>query len=265
MSAEILAARHLKEHVCHVLDIDLFKLEREYDPRFMIAREQAAGFDFGPFHQQWLLARAPEKVRRILAEKERLRGIGLMASSQGFTSQEIDFASSTLRAAIASTTTETNLWDPAIFAPLPIGSIRAGKGWKIAFGGVHGTTATPTIQWRTRIGTNNSAPPTGTDLGLGATMTLGTFTAQAFHGEGIWGVRSVGTAASTATMAGGGFVIHAGAAAASTVATCVFGWTSTPTTIDQTVAQGIGVSMIWGTNSASNTLTPHNMIFQSTN
>lgn len=254
----------LKEHVCHETGLDLFKLEREFDPRIVIEREQAAGILFGPFHQQFMLERAPAKVRRILAEMRKKRPL-VLASEQGFADMAYrDFPSANLRAAINTTTTETNLWDPAIHAPLPVGSIRGGKAWQLNFGGVHGTTGTPAISFRARCGTNNAAPPTGTDLGVGPTMTLGGFTAQPFYGYGTFGCRSIGVAASGATITGCGFVICAGAAAATTVATCVFGG-AIPTTIDDTVAQGLSVSVIWGTNNAANTLTPQFVTHQNMN
>ncbi|HYV99691.1 MAG TPA: hypothetical protein VE967_19685 [Gemmatimonadaceae bacterium] len=255
----------LIELVSHEHGIDLEKITREFDPRWAIEREQAAGVMFGPYHRAWLFDRAPEQVKKILARMQEERFSEALCSKQGFTSSDYtEFPSASLRAAINTTVTETNLWDPGVLAPLPVGEIRSGRAWQLDFGGVHGTTGTPAISFRARCGTNNAAPPTGVDLGVGPTMTLGTFTAQPFHGSGIFGCRSIGVAASTATITGSGFVICAGAAAATTVATCVFGGLI-PTTIDQTVAQGLSVSVIWGTSSASNTLTPQWMMYASRN
>src|SRR2546430_1384886 len=86
-----------------------------------------------------------------------------------------DFPGANPRAAINTTTTETNLFDPSIHAPIPQFDMRVGKIYEIEVGGVMGTTATPTISWTARVGTNNSAPPTGVTLGAGPTVTLGTF------------------------------------------------------------------------------------------
>lgn len=257
----------LIEQVSHDHGIDLLKLTREFDPKWAIEREQAAGNLFGPFHQAWQLERAPEKVKKILSEKEARRHLEYIeCSRQGVGDMPYrDFPRLDLRAAINTTTTETNLWDPAIHAPLPVGEIRGGRCWQLDFGGVHGTTSTPAISFRARCGTNNSAPPTGTDLGVGPTMTLGTFTAQPFYGSGIFGCRIAGVAASGATITGNGFVICAGAAAATTVATCVFGGLTNATAIDETVAQGLSVSVIWGTSNASNTITPQWMTHRSMN
>jgi hypothetical protein len=260
------AARVLRDEVCHAHGVDLDKLEREWSLRRGIELEQAAGNPFGPFHQRFVLDQAPEKVQKILQRMKRQReaGIDLRCGRQGFASADfMDFPSASL-STINTTTTETNLWNPSISAPLPVGEIRGGKSWYTFFGGVAGTTGTPAISFRARCGTNNSAPPTGTDLGVGPTMTLGTFTAQPFYGQGFYGCRSVGIAASTAAFAASGFVILAGAAAATTVGTCVFGG-ALPTTIDQTAAQGISVSVIWGTSSASNTITTQYMMFGSLN
>lgn len=254
----------LIEQVSHEHGIDLLKLSREFNPRWAIEREQAAGIDFGPFHQRFMLDNAPEKVQRILEEMKRKRPL-VLASEQGFADMTYrDFPTANLRAAINTTVTETNLWDPAIHAPRPVGSIRSGKAWQLTFGGLMGTTGTPVISFRARCGTNNSAPPTGTDLGVGPTMTLGGFTAQPFHGQGLFGCRSIGVAASGATVTGTGFVICPGAAAATTTPICVFGG-AIPTTIDDTVAQGLAVSVIWGTNNVANTLTPAFVVDQTLN
>jgi hypothetical protein len=255
----------LIEQVSHDHGVDLLKLTSEWSIERGIELEKAAGVEFGPFHQRFMLDRAPEKVKRILRDIERRKFGDVVCSKQGFASMDYaDFPSASFTA-VNTTTTETNLWNPALWGQLPVGEIRGGRCWELKFGGVHGTTATPAISFRARCGTNNSAPPTGTDLGVGPTMTLGTFTAQPFWGQGLFGCRSVGVAASTATITGNGFVICAGAAAATTVATCVFGGLTTATTIDQSVAQGLSVSVIWGTNSASNTITCQWMTAQGMN
>ena len=255
----------LIEHASEANGIDLEKLSREYDPRILIEREQGAGIAFGVMHRAYLLDRAPEQVQKILAKMRRGSALGLLASKQGFVSSDYtDFPGASLRAAINTTTTETNLWDPGIHAPLPVGEIRAGRSWRCVFGGVAGTTSTPTIAFTSRIGTNNSAPPTGTTLGIGPTMTCGTFTAQPWYGEGNWGCRIKGVAASGGTMTGVGFVVMPGAAAATTTPICVFGG-GIAATIDDTIAQAIGVSVTWGSNSASNTITPQQLMFCSLN
>lgn len=217
----------------------------------MIEREQEAGQQFGPVHRQWQLERAPEKVRKLL-ELAATRP-GLVAGNSDFINPLQLFPSAST-ATVNTTTTETNLWNPAILCPIPIGSVRAGMRWEVPFGGVMGTTATPTIVFTARFGTNNSAPPTGTTLGAGPSVTLGTFTAQPFFGIAYVGTRTVGVAASTLAVAGTGWVAMPAAAAATATPHAVFGG-ALPTTIDQTSAQGISVSVIWGASSASNTIT----------
>jgi hypothetical protein len=242
--------------------VDLERLVRRFDPKQIIEREQAAGQPFGPFHRHWLLERAPEKVRRML-EKARLHP-ELVATRQPFLAPDAqDFPPANLRAAINTTTTETNLWDPALWAPIPALDMKAGKKYTVEFGGVIGTTGTPTIAFRARCGTNNSAPPTGTDLGISPTVTLETIAAQPFYGWFSMGIRSIGVAAAGATVTGNGFAILPTAAASAGAEHCVYGG-AIPTTIDHTIAQALGVSITWGTSSASNTLTPQWMSYFST-
>lgn len=245
-----------------LLGCDIDELAREFDPQAIIEREQAAGVQFGPFHRRWLQERAPEKVRKML-ELAALKP-ALVATRQGFLAPDAqDFPPANLRGAINTTVTETNLWDPALWAPIPALDMKAGKKYTVEFGGVMGTTATPVISFRARCGTNNSAPPTGTDLGVGPTVTLGSFTAQPFYGWFSMGVRSIGVAASGATVTGNGFVVMGAAAAATATPHAVLGG-AIPTTVDHTVAQALGVSVIWGTSNAANTLTPQWMSYFST-
>jgi hypothetical protein len=229
--------------------------------RDIIEREQSAGIQFGPVHRQFQLEAAPEKVQRLL-EKSR-RHPEIVAINQAITGAEQRlFPPANLRAAINTTTTETNLWDPSLWALIPALTMRAGMRYKVSFGGVFGTTGTPTIVWAARCGTNNSAPPTGTTLGASPTVTLGTVTAQPFYGEFTMGVRSIGVAAAGASVTGNGIAFHCGAAAATVSPVVVFGG-AVPATIDDTIAQGLACSIIWSASSASNTLTPQWMSFES--
>jgi hypothetical protein len=224
----------------------------------LVDLEHAAGVRFGPFHRKWLLDRAPAQVQRDL----RMAALhpNLIAAKQGFASTDAaDAAPANLAAAINTTTTETNLWNPGLWGLIPAFDMRPGKSYVVRFGGVMGTTATPTIAWRARCGTNNSAPPTGTDLGISPTVTLGTFTAQPFYGQFELIVRSIGVAASGATVTGNGFVCMPAAAAATVVPQTPFGG-AIPTTVDDKSNQGLGVSITWGASSASNTLTCQWMI-----
>ena len=244
-----------------VADLDrlLGEIPRTLDE--VIERERAAGLLLGPAERARLIAKAPDRVQRELRLAARRRG-PFAADSTFLAKANRGFPDGNLRAAINTTTTETNLWDPAIHAPIPVGEAIAGRSWVVEFGGVMGTTATPAISFRGRFGTNNSAPPTGTDLGVGPTVTLGTFTAQPFYGRFVCGIRTLGVAASTTAVKGSGFVAMPAAAAATVTPHAVLGGLS-PTTIDTAVAQGISVSVIWGTSNAANTLTPEWMTFVS--
>jgi hypothetical protein len=243
---------------------DLEQLVRKFDPERIIEREQACGVQFGPFHRARLLERAPGKVRRNL-ELARLRPDLVGMPRQGFSGPDThDAPPANLRAAINATTTETNLWDPGLWALIPAFDMKPGKVYQVEFGGVIGTTGTPAISFRARCGTNNSAPPTGTDLGVGPTVTMEGVTAQPFYGEFEMIVRSIGVAASGATVTGNGFVLLPGAAASAGSDHCLIGG-AVPATVDHTVNQGLAVSVIWGTSNASNTITPQWTFFRSLN
>lgn len=245
----------MREELSHRLGFDIEQVCREATIEWYIEREQEVGWLFGPFHREYQLRKAPEKVQQIVAEMQRASFVGLEASAQGFAEMARPFPPASLRTAIASTTTETNLWDPGIHCTLPAGVILSGKAWHVRFGGVMGTTGTPTITTTTRIGTNNSAPPTGTTLGASATVTLGTITAQPFIGFGDYGCRVSGVAASGATVTGVAVLMCPAAAAATVTPHVICGGSVAATTIDETVQQGIGFSIIWSASSASNTLT----------
>jgi hypothetical protein len=225
---------------------DAFTLEE------LVQMEHAAGCMFGPFHRQWILRQAPEQVLRDLANAQRFPN--LVNGRQGFASTDARDASPASFTAINTTVTETNLWNPGLWGLIPAFDMKAGKTYQIMFGGVMGTTATPTIVWTSRVGTNNSAPPTGASLGLSPTVTLGTFTAQPFYGQVTMVVRSLGIAAAGTTVTGNGFAVMPAAAAATVVPQTPFGGVVLAT-VDDTINQGLGVSVTWGASSASNTLT----------
>jgi hypothetical protein len=247
--AELYDAR---EHLDRNVQYGIYKL----DPKEIIEHEQAGGQRLGPFHTRYLLETAPHNIKQML-RLGRQKPL-LIAGSGDFVNPLNQFPVASLRAAINTTTTETNLWDPNVFCFIGANTMRAGMRWVLHFGGVMGTTGTPTVVWTARFGTNNAVPPTGTTLGAGSTITVGTFTAQPFFGKGEVGVRSLGVAASTAAIAGTGMVAMPAAAAATVTPVAVFGG-ALPTTVDQTINQGISVSIIWGASSASNTLTPQFM------
>lgn len=222
--------------------------------RQLVEQEQAHGFTFGRMHQFYEMLRAPHRVNELLSMAA-LRP-DLVCGQSDFVSPTGQAPNADEKAAINTTVTETNLWDPGGGRFLvPAETMRVGQSWQICFGGVMGTTATPTIQFTTRWGTNNSAPPTGTSLGAGPTVTLGTIAAnQPWQGQGFWVCRDLGVAASTSTVTGSGVVWMPAATAATVTPHAVFGGTVV-TNVDHKSNQGIGVSVTWGASSASNTIT----------
>jgi hypothetical protein len=216
----------------------------------IIEREIDAGQAFGPFHRQWLLERAPEKVRRQL-ELARLFP-DIMNSRQGFASMDVNDFPPASFTAVANTTAETNLWTPAIWTPIPANDMRAGKVYKVQYGGIISNTGTPTLIFTPRCG-QSATPSSNVSLGVSPTITTTTgLSNHALYGEFILGIRTLGIAAAGATGTGNGFVCFGNASApASTVAMGA----AIPTTLDNTVATGLIVSITWGAASASNTLT----------
>lgn len=238
---------------------EMYDYARRLSVEDIIEREKAAGQVFGPFHQQWQLERAPEHVKRML-ELAKVKPELLMAN-QGFTSPGAAKSNPSAFAAIATTVTESCLWSSPLttalqlqYAPIPAGDMKAGKKYRVGFGGIISTTLTPTVIWTPRVGPNTTAA-NAANLSFGASPTVTTVTGlanHAFYGEFAFQVRSLGLAAAGTTATGTGYVMWGNAGAAASVA--VMGGTD-PTTIDDTITTGILVNLTWGTSSASNTLT----------
>lgn len=206
-------------------------------------RERAAGQEFGPFHRQWLKSRAnlPERVERYL-RMAALHPEIVNMPRQGFEAMDVnDFPPASFTAVTASAT-ETNLWTPAIWSPIPANDMRSGKSYIVSFGGVFTSTATQgVLTFTPRVG-QSATPASNVTLGASnATAPAASLTAQAWYGQFEWGVRTIGLAASGATATGNGFVITQGAAAA-TGTMYVLGGT-VATTVDNTAAGGTIVSL----------------------
>lgn len=219
----------------------------------IIRRERlAVGPAMGAFDRQRILESSPAQVKRDMELARRFPEI--MMGRQGFASMDVVDAPPTSHAAIASTTTETSLWKAMLWGLIPAFDMRAGKVYKMSFGGIIQTTGTPTYIWTPRILTADATPPTGISLGVSATVTAGTIAASSpFFGEFTFVVRSLGIAAAGTTVTGNGFVVCAQAAGAVSQA-IAFG-ASVPTTVDHTVATGLSISLTWSASSASNTCT----------
>lgn len=225
----------------HDLAADLIRQTGRFDVAKMVEREHAAGVRFGPFHRAWLLERAPEKVRRQLELAAKHPHIVGMPEAQftGFEGQVSGPPASFT--AVTASATETNLWTPAIWTPIPANSMMAGKIYKTSFGGVFSTTATQgTLTFTPRLGVS-ATPASNVTLGASnAVAWAASLTGAAWYGELTAICRAVGLAASGATFTGNGMAVTQGAAAA-TATMFVMGGT-VPTTIDNTATSGMIVS-----------------------
>ncbi len=232
--------------------LDLEKLAQKFDPKVIIEREQAAGVLFGPFHRSWLLARAPEKVRRML-EKATLHPelVGMPASQYTGPEGQVSANPSSFTAVTAATT-DTNLWVPAIWTPIPANSARAGGLYNIKFGGVFTSTATPgVLTWTPRYGQSATVATNPTLGASNATAPAASLTAQAWYGEFTATIRALGLAAAGGSITGNGFVVTQGAAAA-TGTMYVLGGT-VAAAFDNTAASGLIVSLLISVASQSYT------------
>lgn len=221
----------------------------------LVERELSHGVTFGPYHREWLLAKAPDKVRRQLALAREFPGI--VGATPTYASQINWPNTSASFAPINTTTTETNVigtvaTSAAQFAGIAAGDPYPGKRYEVAFGGIISNTATPTVIWTPRWGQSDTATSNTT---LGASPTITTVASLANHP--VYGVfelvfRAGGIGATAGTATGNGFVVWGNASATGSVA--VLGST-VPTNLGIQVAAGLMVSLTWGTSSASNTFT----------
>jgi hypothetical protein len=128
-----------------------------------------------------------------------------------------------------------------------------GKRYKVCYGGIMQTTATPTYIFTPRCG-SSSTPASNVSLGVSPTITAGTIPASSpFFGEFTLVVRSVDIAYTGITGTGNGFNVVP--AAAATIHQVSAMGATVATTISNSAAAGLPVSITWGTSSASNTIT----------
>ena len=210
------------------------------------------GAILGPWERWLYLDRAPERTRALLAKSRQFPDVvclnGLTAP-EGQPSAAI--ASFT---AVNTTNVETNLWVPAIWTPIPANSMLGGKVYQANAGGVLGTSSVaPTALWTPRCG--QSATPSS-NVTLGAT-TASTMIASLAAVPWTWQftmvVRSIGLAASGAATTGNGYVVIGGLTTAVGVVQSMGG--TVTSTVDNTAATGLILSISWGTNAAANTAT----------
>ena len=154
-------------------------------------------------------------------------------------------------ASLNTFTAEANLWNPAILTPIPAFDMRAGKIYRYQFGGI--CQSATGINWTFTPRFGQSATP-ASNLLLGASAVVpsgGTIPASSpWYAEFILNVRSIGIAASAATVVGNGFIAWPTTAILSGQV-IPFGGTVV-TTADATTAQGFAFSVTCGTSSGTN-------------
>jgi len=238
----------------------------------LIEREAAAGMPFGPFHRHWLLECAPEKVRRNL-ELARKHPQLLGMPRQGFQAMDLNDVNTAAFAAINTTVAETNIVGSTQalinqFCAIPANDARAGKVYKVMFGGQYGNTGTPTVIWTPRWGSSTTP---ATNVSLGASPTITTITgvsALPVYGEFLFAIRTSPPGATLGTGEGHGFVAMGIPVTSSQyVQTAYMG--NTAATIDTTgqgaAGCGLSINITWGTSSPSNTFTCESFLIVSLN
>ncbi len=172
---------------------------------------------------------------------------------QSFTAVDLCEAPPASHAAVVSTATRTNLWVPALWTPIPAFDLRPGKAYTLRAGGIVSTTGTPTLIFTPTFG-QSTTPGSNLSLGGSTTTALGSALASVpWYAEVTMVVRSLGVAASGATVTANGLVVVGGPAATASQTFAVGG--TVVTNADHTTAQGLCLDVTWGTSSASNTIT----------
>lgn len=214
-------------------------------------REEMGGF--GPFERWKLMERSPERVRRLL-EKARTDP-WLQAVAAPFAApvgQPVANPSS--HTTVNNTNVETNLWVPAIWTPIPVNDMLAGRIYNHRSGGVLGTSsAAPTLVWTPRCG-QSATPASNITLGAStATTMIASLSAVPWRSEFDFTLRALGLAASGASGTGNGLVIMGGITTAAGIVQAI--GATVFTTVDNTAATGYVLSVTWGTTQANNTCT----------
>lgn len=166
--------------------------------------------------------------------------------------------------AVASTTTRTNLWVPALWSFIPAFDPVPNKVYELRCGGILSTTTgSNTIIFNPTFG-QSATPASNIALGASTTVTLtASLSSVPWYAEFTLGFRQIGIAASTATCTGNGRVVVGGASATAGIVLPIGG--TVVTTADHTTAQGMCLDVTWGASSASNTITAQWSLLRSLN
>jgi hypothetical protein len=167
-------------------------------------------------------------------------------------------------AAWATITTDTMLWTPSVWTPIPAGDTRPGKMYKVSAGGIITLpAATGSLTLTPRVGPTTTVASSPTLGASGAQFSSGATTNRPWWLELLVVVRTIAvTGGATSTMmAWGTFETQGVLSTGGASMNLVMGGTSA--VFDASLAQGIGVSAIWGTTAGS--ITPQFACIQSMN
>lgn len=243
----------------------------------LVEREIAAGMEFGPYHRHWLLERAPEKVRRNLELARQRRQF--YAGRQGFSTMDINDVNTGAFTARNTSASELNIIGDTANGAAPQAMInqycaiaandaKAGKSYRVTFGGTYGNTGTPTLIWTPRWGSSTTV---GTNVTLGASATVTTITgvsALPWFGQFDFDIRTAPPGATAGTGKGFGCVwMGIPVTNSQTLQTWYIGGTlaTIDTTGQGTAGCGLTMNITWSASSASNTLTCEHFLIQSNN
>jgi hypothetical protein len=155
--------------------------------------------------------------------------------------------------ALASFTSEAELWNPALWTPIPAFDMVPGKVYTLKCGGICQSATGINWTFTPRFGQSATA---ATNLSLGASAVVpsgGVIPASTpWYAEFSMVVRSLNIAASLATVTGNGFVVWPTTAVLSGQVIPMGG--TVVTTADHTVNQGLILDATCGTSSATNTI-----------
>jgi hypothetical protein len=218
----------------------------------MIDWERQHSGGLGAFERDWLVARAPDSVRRNLRRASRHPLlVGLNGPVTGPEGQPVANPSS--YTSVNTTNVETNLWTQTIWTPIPA-TMRAGAVYQGNAGGVLGTSsAAPTATWTPRVGIS-ATPSSNVTMGATTAATMiASLAAVPWGWTFTFTIRALGLAASGASGTGNGMIWIGGLTTAVGVVQSMGG--TVASTIDNTITNALILSNTWGTNAAANTVT----------
>ena len=162
-------------------------------------------------------------------------------------------------AAFTTLTTETLLWNPALFSPIPAYDMRAGKVYKLTASGV--------ITLPAATGSFTINPRAGLVIGSNSMGTSGPMTSPGATAAKVWLLEFFMTARSIAAAGGVASVVN-GWGRFSTVGNSggvpfMIHFGGTNANVDAGVASGIGITGAWTTTAGS--ITPQFVSLQSLN